>query len=268
MTHQLFSKLLICVLFVFQSTWVFSTEENFFLIDGLTEEVIIQRGPHIDTRFSPCSSFKMPLSVMGYDVGILIDEETPTWDFEQGYDDWIEAWRVPQTPLSWMQFSCVWYSKILSVRIGLDKIQNYLASMHYGNQDMSGGLSLPGPEDVAWINSSLQISAREQVDFVRRMVRGQLSTSDNAFKMTKALVFKEELSDGWKLFGKTGWSGSDITKDGKTLQHSWFVGWIEKGERFYPFAYLIRDKTIQLDQRIPRVKQLLVESSAMRLKLS
>lgn len=64
-------------------------------------------------------------------------------------------------------------------------------------------------------------------------------------------------------FGKTGWSGSDITKDGKTLEHSWFVGWIEKDDSFYPFAYLIRDKKINLDQRIPRVKQLLVESNIM-----
>jgi len=71
------------------------------------------------------------------------------------------------------------------------------------------------------------------------------------------------LPEGWKLFGKTGWSGSDIAKDGKTLEHSWFVGWIEKHDSFYPFAYLIRDKKINLDQRIPRVKQLLVESNVM-----
>lgn len=78
--------------------------------------------------------------------------------------------------------------------------------------------------------------------------------------MTKVILFKEELAEGWRLFGKTGWSGSDITKDGKTLEHSWFVGWIEKGHHFYPFAYLIRDKKINLDQRVPRVKQLLMQS--------
>ena len=81
--------------------------------------------------------------------------------------------------------------------------------------------------------------------------------------MTRAILFKEELAEGWKLFGKTGWSGSDITKDGKSLEHSWFVGWIEKEGNFYPFAYLIRDKTINLDQRIPRVRQLLIQSKVM-----
>ena len=81
--------------------------------------------------------------------------------------------------------------------------------------------------------------------------------------MTKAILFKEELPEGWKLFGKTGWSGSDIAKDGKTLEHGWFVGWIEKDCYFFPFAYLIRAQKINLDQRIPRVKQLLVESNVM-----
>lgn len=84
--------------------------------------------------------------------------------------------------------------------------------------------------------------------------------STHATEMTKALMFKEELDHGWKLFGKTGWSGSDTARDGKTLESAWFVGWIEKGESFFPFAYLIRDRKIQLDQRIPRVKHLLSEA--------
>ena len=92
------------------------------------------------------------------------------------------------------------------------------------------------------------------------MRRGQLPISPKAIQMTKMLLFKEELAEGWKLFGKTGWSGSDIAKDCKTLEHSWFVGWIEKDDDFYPFAYRIREKKINLDQRFPRVKQLLVES--------
>jgi hypothetical protein len=123
------------------------------------------------------------------------------------------------------------------------------------------GLAQPGKTThAAWINSSLTISPKEQVDFIQKMIQGKLSISNYAIQMTKLIVFKEELAQGWKLFGKTGWSGSDITKDGKTLEHSWFVGWIEKDHHFYPFAYLIRDKKINLEQRVPRVKQLLMQS--------
>ncbi len=241
----------------------FSTEENFLLIDGSSNGTVLELGPRVNERFSPCSSFKITLSLMGYDAGVLIDEKTPTWDFCEGYDDWLISWRSPLTPQSWMHYSCVWYSKVLGVRLGLEKMQNYLTAMNYGNADMSGGVVPPGPGEVAWINSSLTISPKEQVDFIQRMVLGKLPISPQAVQMTKNILFKEEMPGGWKLFGKTGWSGSDVTADGKTLEHGWFVGWIEKDHRFFPFAYLIREQKISLDQRIPRVKQLLRESGIM-----
>lgn len=258
-----FSKVIASLLLIFPCVSGFSNEENFLLVNGETDEIMLELGPHINERISPCSSFKITLSLMGYDAGVLVDENTPVWDFQDGYDDWLESWRAPLSPLSWMRYSCVWYSKVLSLQLGLDKIQSYLDSMEYGNKDMSGGLAEPGPGNVAWINSSLKISPKEQVNFIQDMVQGKLPISNHAFEMTKVILFKEELAEGWKLFGKTGWSGSDIAKDGKTLEHSWFVGWIEKGHRFFPFAYLIRDKKINLDQRIPRVKQLLMESRVM-----
>ncbi|MCE2982999.1 MAG: hypothetical protein LW832_05480 [Parachlamydia sp.] len=262
MFRQLFSKLIVC-LFILSCTQVFSAEENFLLIDGKTDEVITKLGSNINKQMSPCSTFKIPLSLMGYDAGVLKDEANPTWDFQEGYDDWLVSWRAPQSPLSWMKYSCVWYSKVLSIELGLRKIQNYLTSMEYGNQDASGGLADPGPLNPFWINSSVEISPKEQVDFLQKMILAKLPISYRAIQVTRVILFKEELPEGWKLFGKTGWSGSDIAKDGKTLEHSWFVGWIEKHDSFYPFAYLIRDKKINLDQRIPRVKQLLVESNVM-----
>ncbi|OGN64841.1 MAG: penicillin binding protein transpeptidase domain-containing protein [Chlamydiae bacterium RIFCSPHIGHO2_12_FULL_49_9] len=209
---------------------------------------------------SPCSTFKIPLSLMGYEERVLKDETAPVWDFQAGYDDWLESWRAPQFPLSWMRYSCVWYSKVLSLKLGLEKVQSYVASIEYGNRDLSGGLAAPGPLDPAWINSSLEISPKEQVDFIQKMIRRQLPISSRAIELTKALLFKEELPEGWKLFGKTGWSGFDVTQDGKTLEHGWFVGWVEKGHLFFPFAYLIRDWKINLDQRVPRAKQLLEAS--------
>lgn len=260
---RLFSAFVVLSFFLFPFIHVFAAEENFLLINGMTDEIITESGPNIHKQMSPCSTFKIPLSLIGYDVLVLKDETTPTWDFQEGYDDWLVSWRVSQSPLTWMKCSCVWYSKVLSKEIGLRKIQNYLTSMEYGNQDASGGLADPGPLDPFWINSSIEISPKEQVDFLQKMIRAQLPISSRAIQMTRAILFKEELSEGWKLFAKTGWSGSEITKDGKTMEHSWFVGWIEKDHSFYPFAYLIRDKKINLDQRIPRVKQLLIQSNIM-----
>lgn len=261
MNRQLFFRLIICF-FLSPWLWVFSAEENFLLVNGLTDETVLVLGSRIDERISPCSTFKIILSLMGYDAGILKDENTPNWNFQDGYDDFLESWRAQQTPQSWMKNSCVWYSKILSLQLGLKKIQNYLDSLEYGNQNMSGGLALPGKASVAWINSSLKISPKEQVDFIQRMVLGKLPIALCAIQMTKALLFKEELSEGWNLYGKTG-CGSEMGPDGKTLQFGWFVGWIENDHYFFPFAYLIREQKINPDQRIPRVKHLLTESNVM-----
>jgi len=52
-------------------------EENFLLINGITDEIVLELGPSINEQISPCSSFKITLSVIGYDAGILKDENTP-----------------------------------------------------------------------------------------------------------------------------------------------------------------------------------------------
>ena len=124
MGRQLLSVLIFLCLLVFHTRAV-SAEENFLLIDGLSNETVLKVGVYLEKRMSPCSTFKIALSLMGYDAGILIDETTPTWDFQNGYDDWLASWRVPLNPKSWMQYSCVWYSKVLSLELELRKIQNY-----------------------------------------------------------------------------------------------------------------------------------------------
>ncbi len=249
---------LVTTCFLFISSILFSMEENFFLINGITEEVLIEKGPYINKRISPCSTFKMTLSLMGYDAGFLQDEINPSWDFQEGYDDFLPAWKSPQNPQSWMKYSCVWYTKLLALQLGLEKVQGYVSSFGYGNQDISEGLAKP-----AWINSSLTISPKEQVHFIQKILLEKLPVSPKATQMTKILLFKENLPGGWQLFGKTGWSGCDITKDGKTLEHGWFVGWVEKDHSFFPFAYLIRAQKIHLDQRIPRVKEFLLEAGLL-----
>lgn len=243
-----------CLLFILPSINAVSHEENFLFINGVTDAVIYELGAHINERMTPCSTFKIALCVMGFDSGILQDEETPTWPFYEGYDDDLESWRAPQTPLSWIKNSCLWYSKTLAMQLGMEKIQLYLKSWDYGNQDMSGGFSTP-----AWIKSSLKISPKEQVSFIQKLILGELAISNNVIQSTKTPLFIEELPNGWKLFGKTGWSGQMH----QNLEVAWVVGWIENSHSFFPFAYNIRGKKINLPQRIPRVKQLLLESNAM-----
>lgn len=62
----------------------------------------------------------------------------------------------------------------------------------------------PGSTNPAWVTSSLKISPKKQVEFIQKMIREKLPISSNALQMTKNLLFKEEIFNGWKLFGKKG----------------------------------------------------------------
>lgn len=250
---------LILLIFLGLSYQPLKGEENFILINGSTNEIIKEFGPSIEKRVTPASSFKIVLSLIGYDVGILENEQIPVWDFQEGYDDFLESWKTTQTPQTWMARSCVWFSKIIALQIGLETIEQYLSSFGYGNQDFSTGIIPPGIENPAWISSSLKISPKEQVEFVQKMIQEKLPVSNNALQMTRNLLFKEEITKGWKLFGKNG-QGSTF-ENGKNLKVRWFVGWVENDQNFFPFAYLLQKHEIDVLQTVARVKQLLEESN-------
>lgn len=125
------------------------------MINSKSGGSLLEIGPHIDKRMIPCSTFKIALSLMGFDSGILQNENNPVWLFKKGYDDFLESWKSPQTSQSWMKNSFVWFSKLLAARLGIQKFEYYLAVLDYGNQDSSGGLT------NAWLSSSLKISPRE-----------------------------------------------------------------------------------------------------------
>jgi beta-lactamase class D len=203
-----------------------------------TAEVLESEGD-IDARFSPCSSFKLPLALMGFDSGILINENTPVWDYLPDYDPhslvMLDQWKKPYTPALWMQNSCVWYSQQVTHRLGRDKFQRYVDAFHYGNRDISGD---PGKNNAllrSWITSSLTISPREQVDFLRRMLAGRLPVSAEAVAKARTLAAAGDFIGG-SLFGKTGSGYTDMTKG---LQRGWYIGWLERRERKLLFAGLV-----------------------------
>jgi beta-lactamase class D len=232
--------------------FLFAAEENFLLINGATNEVLVEMGTGVNRRVTPCSTFKIPLSLIGYDSEILQDKETPIWSFQEGYVNDLDSWRRPQNPQSWIQHSCIWYSQILTEKLGRETLQNYLQLLSYGNQDLSGGLT------TAWLSSSLKISPQEQVLFIQKMLHEQLPVSHHAHEMTKSHLFINELPNGWKLFGKTG-LGQDTN-----LDVGWFVGWVEKEDEYFIFAYNISDEQIDYGQRVPRVTQLVLDALDLR----
>lgn len=223
-------------LLIFANYNIFATETCFLAKEN--NKVIKQEGD-CTTRYSPASTFKVPLSLMGYDSKIFVSESNPKWPVsKQYYDGFLQVCNASHNPREWMRDSCVWYSRVLTQKLGLEKIKDYLAKFDYGNQDFSGDAGKNNGLTDAWISSSLRISPIEQAIFVQKILDNNLSVSKKAYTMTKKILFKEELSGGWKLYGKTG-----NAKQATNLQQGWFIGWIEKNNRKIVFVnHLVDDK--------------------------
>jgi beta-lactamase class D len=216
------------------------------LLDAASGKQLLREG-QCSERVTPASTFKIAISLMGYDSGVLRDEHAPSLPFKEGYVDWRPAWRVPTDPARWMQESVVWYSQQVVARVGLPRVQTYVDHFGYGNRDLSdtphraelknSGLNL------AWINSSLAISADEQAAFLRKLVRRELGVKPLAYEMTARILHQPDLPNGWQVWGKTG-SGSPVLQNGQSDSahaYGWFVGWASKGPRTVVFVRLAQD---------------------------
>ena len=156
------------------------------------------------TRVSPASTFKIAISLMGFDSGFLEDEHSPTLPYVTGYPDWGGSdWRQPTDPARWIKYSVVWFSQQVTHALGELAFEQYVVRFGYGNSDVSGDPGKHNGLDRAWISSSLKISPLEQVGFLKGLVNRRLPVSRHAFEETERITEVAMLPSGWKIHGKT-----------------------------------------------------------------
>lgn len=210
-------------------------------------------------RFSPYSTFKIPNSLIGLETKVLADHAHPMRWEPQKYPEasgWTEApfmhWKQDQTLRSAMKYSVVWYYRELAKQIGEQRMKKYIAEFGYGNADVSGGVDSPRLFQAFWLNSSLRISADEQIEFLKKFYTGKLPVSAQATTIVKDILVLEK-TPRYTLSGKTG--GGSLP-NGKSL--GWFVGYVETQGNVYFFATnieganyaAIRDRRIELTKQI------------------
>ena len=196
------------------------------IADASDGRIISQTGT-CDQQITPASTFKIALSLMGYDSGYLTSEHSPVLPFHQGYADWMASWKSDTDPTSWISNSVVWYSQLLTVSLGEDRFRAYVKQFNYGNADVSGN---PGRHDgltEAWLGSSLKISPIEQIRFLEDLVNRRLFVSARAYTMTANITKLGDQPAGWEIHGKTG-TGFPLKKDGSADEehaYGWFVAY-------------------------------------------
>lgn len=233
-------RILLIIFGLLLNTTAFSESTCFLAKEK--NHVLKQEGSDCVTPYPPQSTFKIALSLMGFDAGIFKDETHPSWKLPKGQDSYINICKTDHTPHSWIRDSCAWYTKILTHKLGMKKLQDYVNKFSYGNMDLSGNEGKNNELDQAWITSSLKISPIEQTEFLQKVIDCKLPVSKTSYDKTKNIIFTQELPGGWKLYGKTGYGMQKDQNGNKTESgQGWFVGYIEKGARAITFASHITD---------------------------
>ncbi len=197
-------------------------EASFVLFDTKTLSYVRYNPQLCSTQLSPMSTFKIFNALVGLETGVLENENHPmAWDGTK-YD--ISSWNADQTLQSAMSNSVVWYFQRLASAIGEDRMKGFIQKVHYGNEDISGGIT------KFWLGSSLKISADEQVTFLNQLIDDQLPFSKRSMAIVRNLIKLDRIPEG-ALHGKTG---SDWV-NGKWIL-GWFVGYLAQPERTYIFA--------------------------------
>lgn len=192
-----------------------------------------------EKRSSPCSTFKIFSTYVGLDMGVIqMNDSVRTWN---GTRYWYEPWnRDIGLPDAFRQ-SCVWYYRQVIDDIGQPVMQAYIDEMNYGNRDISdwqGDLNEGEPlTDLKgfWLESSLKISPKEQIQVLRRiMERPEKGELANTLKLL--MLSRDDTETSLKVYGKTGFG----RVDGKNTD-AWFVGLYERDGKTAYFALRLDD---------------------------
>lgn len=208
-----------------------------------------------DAPSLPHSTFKIPNALIGLETGVLSGPNHPfAWD---GTKHSIEDWNRDHDLASAMRVSCVWCFQDLARRVGEARMRQWIDAFDYGNERVEGAI------DNFWLEGSLRITPRQQIDFIRRMLDGELPVRKESVDIvSRWLELEREGESAW--YGKTGLGEQDERVVG------WLVGYVEAEGRRYEYATFVRGGKSTPEEfrrliplRKPITRALLVEVGAL-----
>ncbi len=184
----------------------------FAALDARTGQIVTNDPARAATRFLPCSTFKIPNSLISLEYGAVANVDTVIpWDH---VERWNKAWNRDYAMREALPRSTVWFYQELARRVGPERMQGWLQRIGYGNADIGGGIGR------FWLDGALRIPALEQLDFLRRFRDHQLPFRPEVQAAVLEILIADH-RDGWVLRGKTGTALEGERGLG------WYVGWVE-----------------------------------------
>ena len=211
------------------------------LVDAASGRALVREGT-CDASVTPASTFKIAISLMGFDSGVLRDDHAPYLPYKASYASSNPGWRHGTDPAGWLRESIVWYSQQVTKRLGAASVRNYVRAFDYGNRTLASVAGVADAVAVSELSPTLRITPQQQTEFLRKVVNRELALSPQAYDVTARLLKVEETPNGWEVHGKTGTAPVRLA-DGKADKENnigWFVGWTIKDGRKLVFARLMQ----------------------------
>ncbi|HLP47255.1 MAG TPA: class D beta-lactamase [Candidatus Kapabacteria bacterium] len=227
----------------------FNVKGTIILYDLENDTYNVYNKERAEKMFLPASTFKILNSLIALETGVVKDQcQIIEWDRQVWRFD---EWNQDQTLQSAFRNSVVWAYQELARRIGKKQMQYWVDKVDYGNRDISEVI------DTFWLEGNLQISARQQVEFLKKLYKNQFPFSQRTMDIVKEIMINEQ-GGTYILRGKTGWAARVAPQIG------WFVGWLEKAGNVYFFALNIDIlKRQDVDARVNLTKEVLKQLKLM-----
>ncbi len=210
----------------------------FELIDHAHEQVNFYNKARCTERFLPASTFKIFNSLVALETAVAPDDRLIVpWNGVPGRPEWNKDMDMREA----FRVSNLLYFQEIARRVGRQNFKHYLDTIKYGNMKMGPAV------DSFWIDGSLQISADEQVEFIKQLYFNGLPFTERTQSIVRSMMLREDSTQD-KLYYKTG---TGDTKRGTWLY--WVVGYMEhvravkedpkgmnkSGVRNYPYFFAL-----------------------------
>jgi len=132
--------------------------------------------------------------------------------------------------------------------LSLHRVSASLRQQHWLNTVGYGNRTIGSEVDSFWLDNTLKVSADEQAEFLKNLLKEQLPFSRRSMDIAENILPSERHGTAVLKY-KAG--------TGHTDHHTaWLVGYIEKGDEVYVFAFNVDgekfDETSGLRNDIPR----------------
>lgn len=137
------------------------------ILDRSTGQIEESGSQSCDEPTTPASTYKIPHALMGLQAGVIpAPEAIRPWN-EAAHPQ--APWgREDQTLTTAIRKSVVWYFQEVAQELGPEKTQELLDAFDYGDRNIANR------QTTYWLDSTLKVSPRQQLEFLRKLYGGEL----------------------------------------------------------------------------------------------